>query len=183
MKIPVRPTSRQTIWHQVRRIRRVLGVENDLYFDVVHFIENVMPEIFPEFVFEISTQKEMGALHGETIPIEHKIRIREDVYIGACNGNGRDRFTLAHEIGHFFMHDERSIVFCKLKPNGEISKHYDAEWQADVFGGELLAPSYLIDGKEAEEVRKLCTVSLPCAQSQLGAIQNERKKGFNIVRV
>lgn len=105
-KFSVKPTSRQAIWAHVRETRRSLGVEDKLYFDIVHFVERVMPEVFPEFVFEICTEAEMGNLHGETIPSEHKIRIREDVYIGACEGKGRDRLTMAHEVGHFFMHDE-----------------------------------------------------------------------------
>lgn len=109
-KIPVKPVSRQTIWEFVKTLKRALAVENDLFFDIVYFLEYVMPIIFPDFVLEICPQEEMGNLHGETIPSEHKIRIREDVYIGACNGKGRDRLTVAHEIGHYFMHDEKSIV-------------------------------------------------------------------------
>ena len=104
--IPVKPTSRQEIWTYVRDIRRTLGVEAALYFDVVWFVENIMPELFPDFVFEVCTQEELGDLHGKTIPRKNKICIREDVYIGACAENGRDRLTIAHEIGHFFMHDE-----------------------------------------------------------------------------
>lgn len=46
----------------------------------------------------------MGAKHGETIPSENRIRIREDVYERACNGYGRDRLTMAHELGHLLLH-------------------------------------------------------------------------------
>ena len=149
--IPVKPTSRQEIWTFVRGIRRALGVENDLYFDIIWFIERILPEVFSGFILEICPQEEMGELHGKTVPSENKICIREDVYIGACHGNGRDRLTLAHEIGHFFMHDEGS-------------------------GGELLAPSYLIDGMSSNEIHKSCAVSLACADSQLRAVEREKIK-------
>lgn len=108
------------------------------------------------------------------------IRLREDVYIGACKGRGRDRLTLAHELGHFIMHNESSIVFSKPKIDGEMPKYYNSEWQADVFAGELLAPSYLIAGMSANEVHEKCVVSTACARTQLKAIENEREKGFKI---
>ena len=38
---------------------------------------------------------------------ENCIKIREDVYERAIKGYGRDRFTLAHELGHFLMHQPR----------------------------------------------------------------------------
>lgn len=179
-KLPVKPTSRQAIWAHVKNIRRFLGVEDKLYFDIVYFIERVIPEIFPEFVFAICPNEEMGDLHGETIPSEHKIRIRQDVYIGACEGQGRDRFTLAHEVGHFFMHDERSVVFCQVDPEGKIPNFRDPDWQADVFAGELLAPSYLIAKMTVQDIHKFCIVSRACAERQLYAIECEKKKGMLI---
>ena len=182
-KFSVNPTSRQAIRTHARNIRRSLGVEDKLYFDIGHFVERVMPEVYPEFVFEVCTEAEMGNLHGETIPSEHKIRIREDVYIGACEGRGRDRLTMAHEVGHFFMHDESSVVFCKADPNEKIPHFRDPDWQADVFGGELLAPSYLINGMNVSEIHEICVVSTACADRQLYAIECEKKKGFDIIPV
>lgn len=169
--IPVQPTSRQEIWTLVRDIRRMLGVENQLYFDIIRFAENIMPKIFPGFVLAISTQEEMGPLQGNTVPAENRIYISENVYIGAYNGNGRDRFTIAHEVGHYFMHDERSIVFGKS--NGPMPLYRDSEWQADVFAGELLAPSYLIKRMRIDEIHKGCAVSMACAEVQLRASTRE----------
>lgn len=174
--IPVKPTSRQAIWEMVRELRTLLGVENDLYFNIVNFVEKVLPLFLPNFVFEICTEEEMGNLHGETIPSECKIRLREDVYIGACQEKGRDRLTLAHELGHLLMHDEGSIAFCKLESNEKIPTYRDPEWQADVFGGELLAPSYLIAQMTEKEIHEKCVVSNRCAQRQLQAIASEQKK-------
>lgn len=177
-KIPVEPTSRKAIWDEVRSIRRALGVENKLYFDVINFLELIMPKIFPNFVYEICSIAEMGNLHGKTIPSEVKICIREDVYTGACEGKGRDRLTIAHEIGHLFLHNEHSVSFCRLKPNGEIPNYCDADWQADVFAGELLAPSYLIKNMTVKDIHNACAVSLDCASRQLYAIDCQRQKGY-----
>lgn len=68
--IPVRPTSRQAIWKTVREPRTLLGVENDLYFNIINFVEKVLPLFLPNFVFEICSEEEMGDLHGETFPGE-----------------------------------------------------------------------------------------------------------------
>lgn len=182
-KILVKPTSRKDIWSFVRKVRCVFGVESKLYFDIVGFVERVLPEIFPDFVLEICPEEEMGNRHGETIPSESKIRIREDVYIGACEGKGRDRFTIAHEVGHFFMHDEQSVVFFKLNSKEKLLNFYDSDWQADVFAGELLAPSYLISEMSGKEISDDCAVTEACANRQLYAIDCERNKGFAIIPV
>ena len=80
----------------------------------------------------------MGAKHGETIPSENRIRIREDVYERACYGHGRDRLTMAHELGHLLLHRVETITFAR--EDGDIPPYKDPEWQANAFAGELLAP-------------------------------------------
>jgi toxin-antitoxin system, toxin component family protein len=80
----------------------------------------------------------MGAKHGETIPSENRIRIREDVYERACNGYGRDRLTMAHELGHLLLHRVEMITLAR--EDGDIPPYKDPEWQANAFVGELLAP-------------------------------------------
>lgn len=169
--IPVKPTSREKIWSIVREWRRIVGLEDSLYFDIVLFAENILYEIIPGYVFQVSPPEEMGNLHGATLPGEKKIRIREDVYVGACCGNGRDRMTIAHEVGHLLMHDERVIEFCQVDASGKIPCYRDSDWQADVFGGELLAPSYLIAGMTEQAVHEACAVSLACARAQLDAVK------------
>ena len=78
----------------------------------------------------------MGAKHGEIIPSENRIRIREDVYERACNGYGRDRLTMAHELGHLLLHRVELITLAR--EDGDIPPYKDPEWQANAFAGELL---------------------------------------------
>lgn len=79
-----------------------------------------------------------GSKHGETIPSENRIRIREDVYERACNGYGRDRLTMAHELGHLLLHRVETITLAR--EDGDIPPYKDPEWQANAFSGELLVP-------------------------------------------
>ncbi len=159
--------SRKDIRQIVRDLRCGTGLENTLYFPIVCFLENVLPILFPDFQLEIVSRAEMGNKHGETYPSKNLIRIREDVYLNAVNGNGRDRLTIAHEIGHLLLHDDASIALCRLEANEKLKAYEDPEWQADAFGGELLAPSYLIKGLESEEIQEKCGVSEAAANVQL----------------
>ena len=164
-------TSRRKIQAYIRHLKKEAHLTDELYFPVVPFLENVLPILVPDFQLEILSKKEMGYKHGETRPSEKLIRIREDVYLGAVAGHGRDRMTIAHEIGHLFLHANDSISLCKLAPNEKLRAFEDPEWQADAFGGELLAPMGLIKGMEAREVCKKFGVSLKAAQVQLKAAE------------
>lgn len=159
--------SRNDIRHIVREIRRITNLEQTMCFPVVRFLEHILPILISDFQLEIVPKEEMGNKHGETYPSKNLIRIREDVYINAVEGNGRDRLTIAHEIGHLLLHDDDSIALCRLEPNERLKPYEDPEWQADAFGGELLAPSYLIRGLTSVEVQVKCGVSEAAANVQL----------------
>ena len=100
--------------------------------------------------------------------------IYASVYEGACNGNGRDSMTIAHEIGHYF-----TICFCGFKfernfTNKQVKIYCDPEWQAKWFAGELLVPAHLMKGCSVEEIIEKCGVSYDAAEIQYRKINNER---------
>ena len=161
--------SRKEIQFFVKKLKNTVGLDDVMYFPIIPFLENILPIIIPDFKLEIVPIEEMGNKHGETYPSKNLIRIREDVYLGAVNGCGRDRLTIAHEIGHLFMHDEDSIALCRLAPNEKLLAFEDPEWQANAFGGELLASTYLIKGLSTLDVSKECGVSMAAANVQLKA--------------
>jgi len=78
------------------------------------------------------------------------IKIRGDVWRLIETGDGRARFTLAHEIGHAFLHrdelQEGRIAFrdAVATPTARLKrgmKIYESpEWQANVFASALLMP-------------------------------------------
>jgi len=163
--------SRQNIRDYVYMLKKEVGLENVLYFPVLQFVENVLPVLVADFQFEVVPMNEMGNKHGETYPSKNLIRIREDIYLRAAQGEDRDRLTIAHEIGHLFMHEDDAIALCRLAPNERLKPFEDPEWQADAFGGELLASSYLIEGMSAYEVATKCGVSKSAARVQLNALR------------
>jgi len=161
------PISRDNIRKYVRELKRQVGLENQLYFPILPFVENVLPLIIEDFQLEIVPVSEMEGMHGETYPSKNLIRIREDVYLRAAAGEGRDRLTIAHEVGHLFMHEDDAIALCRLDPNEKLKPYEDPEWQADAFGGELLASSYLIKNMTVREIQGKCGVSSAAARVQL----------------
>ncbi|MCR4654023.1 MAG: ImmA/IrrE family metallo-endopeptidase [Eubacterium sp.] len=170
------PLSRDDISKAVHTIRKHAGFENELYFPILHFVEIILPLVIPDFQFEVVPVIELGNKHGETIPTENLIRIREDVYCRASEGEGRDRLTIAHEVGHLFFHENESIALCRLAPDQKLKPYEDPEWQANAFGGELLAPSYLISGMSVDEVSRKCGVSTCAAQVQLKAACQKKQR-------
>ena len=159
------PLSRKDIRHMAQIVRAIEGSSKDLFFDITHFLEVTLPRIDEDFSFVIKTKEEMGDCHGLTFPDRNEIQIREDVYQRACNGSGRDRLTMAHELFHLLQHTRDNISFARSE--GKVKTYMDPEWQADAFGGELLVPCNLITGMSAEEISRECKVSMSAAKCQM----------------
>lgn len=162
-KYKAEPLSRAAIRNYVKRLKCIVGLDKVLMFPIMLFLENIIPILIPDFQLEILTKEEMGIKHGETYPNRNLIRIREDVYERAVAGIPRDRLTIAHEIGHLFLHDKNAIALCRTEPGETLKAYEDPEWQADCFAGELLASFYLIKGMSEQEVMKSCNVSAQAA--------------------
>lgn len=158
--------SRENIRELVQKIRCIIGFESQLYFPVVEFLDLILPQMIEGFSCFIRPIEEMPNKCGETFPSENRIEIREDIYDKALKGDGFARLTIAHEIGHLFMHDTESISLCRLESGEKLKPYEDPEWQADVFGGELLAPSYLIGKMSVESISKKFGVTKRAAKVQ-----------------
>lgn len=161
------PTSRKKLRQNARLIRAIEGSEENMYFDIVHFLEVTLPKIDPTFVFKVLPKSSMGDCHGLTFPDRNEIQIREDVYDRAIVGSGRDRMTMAHELGHLLHHEKQNISYARFDENEKVPAYRSPEWQADAFGGELLIPHHLMSGKTPEQIADECKVSLDAATYQL----------------
>ena len=131
-----------------------------------------MCDTFEDFSYEVVPDEEWEdrTSHAETDIIEGTIRIRESIYIRACDGHGRDRMTIAHEIAHYILICVMGVKLCSRK--GKVLLCYnDPEWQAKCLAGELLIPYYKL--KELHEIpsaaviQERCGVSPEAAEYQL----------------
>lgn len=142
-------------------------------FPVLELLEFVLPQIFPNFSFHPIDSQKMGENHGLTYPSNEKIYIREDVYDGACNGNGRDRFTVMHEIAHLILHRNIPQSYARTTSEGHPC-YMDAEWQADTFAAEILMPVDLtLNCSSVQELSFRCGVSLQAAETRMKKIHKE----------
>lgn len=159
IKVPAR--SRKEIREITETLHRAIGF-TEPPFPIVDFVEFILPQAIDGFVFGVLDMHEMGAdEHGRTYPSEKAIYLRTDIYERAVNGQGRDRLTLAHEVGHLFLH---ATGMHREMPSENIRPFEDSEWQANCFGGELLVPSRFLQRAESpEHVADVCQVSLDAA--------------------
>lgn len=140
----------------------------DLYqeIDLLEVIEVILPRLSNfKFEFEIHSDGVMGATEAAMSPDTMKMYIREDVYNQLHQGNGRARFTIAHEIGHFILHDGVALA---RSNDGKHKTYEDSEWQANFFAAELLAPC--IACKEMGSVEMLVNnfgISYECAEYRM----------------
>lgn len=167
-----KPMSRKDIRDIVKTIKRKCGLNNVLNIPVGRFLE-FMEWLLPEFNWEIVFADEMEE-EGVTYSAERKIQIREDVYVAACNGDGRARFTIMHEIGHCILHGPDRVVLCRLSP-GETLKYYEnPEWQADNFAAEFLMDDELVGGMNYKQISRECCVSYGAAKARIDVLTKER---------
>jgi hypothetical protein len=81
------------------------------------------------------------------------------IYVSAYTGQTRDRFTIAHELGHYFLHSrqgEMKIYAERYTPGTTLP----VEWEANWFAAGLLMP---------EEAVKECWEDFP-AESYIASV-------------
>lgn len=170
--------STQEIRETALLCRRTLGIKRGVR--AVDIIEMVLPEVLDGFEYEIRYRHELGDHHARTFPDRNLIQIREDVYDNACglsrttvNQYGRDNFTLAHEIGHLFLH-KGAIGLARGNLERPHERYEDSEWQADQFAAEFLMPYDQIHlGMTAESIQQMFLVSRTAAQCRLSYISKK----------
>ncbi len=146
-------------------VRGILSDHADIKFlDIVKVLEHKMPEVCPAFRYEIVEPLELPDREAEMNPFDLCIRIREDVYRKTMDGDGHCRFTIAHELGHFFLHRTQTLAFGRKAENGKIPAYMNSEWQADVFARNLLAPFSMTRGLLPNQIVLLFGVSMEVAK-------------------
>ncbi len=139
--------------------------------NLLQLIEIVLPKITNlKFEFILVEKEEMGDVEAAMSPDRMKMYIRNDVYDQLHQEDPRARFTIAHEIGHFVLHDEVTLT------RSSQSKHEpfrDSEWQADCFAAELLAPIQACkEYSTIEDIMNVFGISYSCAQIRFNETKN-----------
>jgi len=156
------PLSRAGIRKVTNSLKEQFNIPTDKPFPIVKFMEYVLTRLGLEY--EIIPNEEMGGVYAETTPENGKIFISESTYDGACDGIPRDKFTIAHEIGHGLLHTLDRVIFTRT--SNEIKPYESPEWQANVFAGELLVHTDSIHSLSVEDIADKYEVSFTVASIQ-----------------
>ena len=153
-----------------KKIREMLDLTNELYFPIVEVLE-ILHKFDEDAHFEIVEADELEENeHAVTDIISKTIKIRSDVYEGACNGVGRDRMTISHEFAHFITLCVCGFRLARSFGDVDVPPYRDPEWQAKCLAGELMIDSDLVKGMSRSDVSEKCGVSYDAAKLQLSKI-------------
>ena len=151
------PRSKKMIEKEVFKMREKCGISDSLTkeTDVISLLDLI--SLMYNYDYQIVEDKELPELvYAETHLIEKKIYIKESVFNRAIEGVPRDRFTIAHEIGHVILHTNKIIV---CRTTEEIKKYEHPEWQANCFAAELLVPVSSIKHLSIDQIMNKYNVS------------------------
>lgn len=108
----VPPRSRKNIRYIAAEFRKIVNKPRGR-FPIMDILEFILPKVDDKFEYEIRSIEEMGDNLGYTNPDKHRIVLRQDVYDRARAGSPRDRFTVAHEVGHYILHRDVQVNFAR----------------------------------------------------------------------
>ena len=152
------------------KVRSVFGLSNKPQFPVMDVLERILDQKLKFFRLEVGSLADMGDAEGLTSQDGSFVRLREDVYVKAWNGDGRARFTAAHELGHHVLHT--GIPLARADQREYFPPFRLSEPQANQFAAEILMPRHLIARTdEADAVAKRHGVSLVAAHNRLDYVR------------
>ena len=162
-KIKVKPRSRKDIRNIAETLKKKWALKGKK-INILKFLEIFVSLV--KYEYEIVEDSQLKTNYAEFDPSDKVMRIRESVYLGAAKGNTRDRFTIAHEIGHMILNSlmDAEIKFCRFDET--VKSYEDIEWQANTFAAEFLVDFSEIEYMNIDEISEKFGVSRKVAQIQ-----------------
>lgn len=158
-KIKVESKSRQNLRDLAKEIRHRLGIEDLLYFPADRILD-IIHEIDSEAHYEIVKDDELrNGDFATTDVISKTIKIREDIYDKACEGDHFARMVIVHEFSHFATINVYGFELAMNSGKGKIKTYEDPEWQAKCLAGELMMPYDKIQELSLNEIKEKCGVT------------------------
>lgn len=137
----VTPRTRREIERLAMQARHDLELSPNSRVAMLPILEQVLYEVLTDkdykYDFRVREDREMGKCDGLTDDQKPIIYLKDSVYRSLERGEGRARFTAAHEFGHLYMH-------CGLPTFRAFTEEYDPltdpERQANLFAAAFLMP-------------------------------------------
>ncbi len=154
-----------------------LGNPKDVFEYAISLQVKVVPFDLDDFILKIGLRLERCVMDDD---ISGKLQRNYDgdwvISVNTLHHPKRQRFTLAHELGHYFLHRHRSIEFVD-KALYRSSQMSSIEYEANNFAGALLMPKDLItefiriNGTDAELISDYFNVSVLAAKIRVETLQ------------
>ena len=168
----VEPKSWASIEGTTEDIRSLLEVSDEPRFPIMRVLEFILDHEFEMLRLEVCSRADMGDAEGFTCPDGTFIQLREDVYRKAWSGDGRARFTAAHELGHHVLHAGAPLA--RVKQSERHPPYRLSEPQANVFAASILIPRrFITDTDDASTVAKRHGVSHEAACHRLNYLRRK----------
>jgi transcriptional regulator with XRE-family HTH domain len=173
--IVVPPMSTKAIRSFADVVRNAFVEPDDVEFPIMNVIEFKLEKVLDGFYLDVRDDESMGEDEGRVVVTGKGVALalRQDVYLGAWHGDGRDRFTACHELGHLLMH--RSVTMARVREDTD-KIFVDAEWQADTFAGTLLmSPRHLGRFLDSDEAAIECGMTGAAAKVMWSKYREENR--------
>lgn len=137
-------------------LRKLLGVDDRVLFDVLQVVEVVAAKVDPNFVLSIYNRTNSRPTRVRGISSGSNIALAEDVYLGANDHQPAARKTVLHEFAHFLLHRR------ELTDGGFHSRHhYVYEREANLFVRRFAFPRHIaLRFNDADEASRICRLPL-----------------------
>jgi Zn-dependent peptidase ImmA (M78 family) len=155
--------------------RRIDGIIDSLGQKLgVSYPENSLLELAERAgikIIETDLHAIRPGLSGAIMYDDPKEKTNPVIYIHNGIPAGRKTFTLAHELGHHFLHESDKLRLDDLDYSNDDKDTYE-ESQANYFAASLLVPKDLLnkkikDGLKATELADYFQVSIPVIRNRI----------------
>jgi hypothetical protein len=189
----VAPRSEEYIAQVAAACRRARPQPNRDRFDPIDFIRNRLMTDGVESVWQTRWALPKGRVHLELYDRETKwdppaeVRFKPKTTMlfdsitwdKASRGETHETFVAAHEIGHAMLHDSSAKEFSSV-PDERISfrqtNEDSAEWQAHIFAGHVLIPTFLVRRiGDHERLAFLCNAPDHLVAERLSTVRNTKE--------
>lgn len=183
-KYVVSGLSKIEIRFYVKKIRKLLSLSDYKHVNVVKVLDKIS-KLFSDsglsFNYIIKEDNDPIFEENEEAFTDMKtgiIYFKESVIGKACKKRyQRSSFTIAHELGHYFLHYlNEDVKLCRVSNDTVVPAYKDPEWQADTFAAEFLMPFEQCKNMEIEEIRKTYHVTRKAATTRKEKLIKELKK-------
>lgn len=139
----------------------------NLIREVLSFLYIKKPPIKPDIIaYGLGLELHFLNLSSQISGILYKRNNKHGIIINKNEAITRQRFTLAHEIGHFFLHAPKEVIYWDYPK----FQNLQIEREANIFAASLLIPDFILEkylNSSVEKISQIFFVSKKVAEIRL----------------